>query len=98
MAAGYPLGGGKKPYGYRYVRDHGIGNYVTEPEEKAKFLEARRLFVEEHMSPAEIALTLGFSTEQLVINMLKRRTYLNRLTLNGQEYEGHFEAFITEEQ
>lgn len=98
VAAGYPLGGGKKPYGYRYVQDKGVGNYVTVPEEKVRFLEARRLFVEEHMSPAEIAITLGFSTEQLVINMLKRRTYLNRLTFNGTEYEGRFEAFITEEQ
>jgi hypothetical protein len=73
-------------------------NYVTIPEEKEKFLEARRLFVEEHEAPGQIALKLGFSTEQLVINMLKRRTYLNVISYNGKEYPGHFEAFITEEQ
>lgn len=98
VASGYPLGGGKKPFGYRYVKQNGIGNYETVPEEKAKFLEARRMFVEEHLSPAAIAETLNLSTEQLVIQMMKRRTYLNRLSLNGEEYEGHFEPFITEEQ
>lgn len=98
-ASGYPLGGGGIPYGYYYDKDKDFyGNYVTIPEEKEKFLEARRLFVEEHEAPGQIALKLGFSTEQLVINMLKRRTYLNVISYNGKEYPGHFEAFITEEQ
>ena len=98
-ASGYPLGGGGIPYGYYYDKDKDFyGNYVTIPEEKAKFLEARRLFVEEHMAPNRIADKLGFSTEQLVINMLKRRTYLNVVSYNGKEYPAHFEAFITEEQ
>jgi len=98
-AMGYPLGGGGVPFGYYYDKDKDFyGNYVTIPEEKAKFLEARRLFVEEHESPGQIAIMLGFSTEQLVINMLKRRTYLNVISYNGKEYPGHFEAFITEEQ
>ena len=98
-ALGYPLGGGGIPYGYYYDKDKDLyGNYVTIPEQKEKFLEARRLFVEEHMAPNKIADKLGFKTEQLVINMLKRRTYLNVVTYNGKEYPGHFEAFITEEQ
>lgn len=104
LALGYPMGGGNIPYGYRYIRDKdGYGNYETESEEKAKFLEARRLFVEEHLPPAKIKDMLGFSSEQHVIAMLKRRTYLNvvgYLDDNGNwiEYPAHFEAFITEEE
>ncbi len=100
VASGYPLGGGNVPYGYRYVENtkDKKGNYETIPEQKEKFLEARRLFVEEHLPPSTIAEELNLSTERLVTQMLKRRTYLNILTYNGVEYPGHFEAFITEEQ
>lgn len=100
VASGYPLGGGKIPYGYRYVENtkEKKGNYETIPEQKAKFLEARRLFVEEHKPIGKIAEALGFSNERVVEQMLRRRTYLNILTYNDKEYPAHFEAFITEEQ
>ena len=99
VAAGYPLGGGNKPYGYTYVKGKdGYGNYEEVPEEKAKFYEVRRLFVEEHLSPAVIADRLGLSTEQLVINMMKRRTYMGLIEYQGKEYPGRFPKFITEEQ
>lgn len=104
LALGYPMGGGNIPYGYRYDKEKdGLGNYVTVPEEKAKFLEARRLFVEEHIAPPQIAKKLGFKSDKRIIDMLKRRTYLNVVGYtdtegNWIEYPAHFEAFITEEQ
>lgn len=104
LALGYPMGGGNIPYGYRYDKDKdGFGNYVTVPEEKAKFLEARRLFVEEHLAPPKVAEILGFKSDKRIIDMLKRRTYLNVVGFtdddgNWVEYPAHFEAFITEEQ
>lgn len=99
-ASGYPVGGNGTPYGYEYVcrTKTDKGNYVTIPEQKEKFLEARRLFVEEHMAPAAIAEKLALSSERLVVQMLKRRTYLNLICYNGNEYPGHFEAFITEDE
>lgn len=99
IMSGYPLGGGKIPYGYKYVPNQDkYGNYVAVPEEKEKILEIRRLFVEEHIPPAKIADRLGMTSEALVINILKRRTYLNLIEYKGREYPGKFEAFITEEQ
>lgn len=100
VASGYPLGGGNTPYGYRYIENTKAkkGNYETIPEQKNKFLEARRLFIDEHMPIGKIAEKLGFSNERVVEQMLRRRTYLNVLTHKGNEYPGHFEAFITEEQ
>lgn len=107
IAMGYPRGGGNTPYGYRYVKDKdGYGNYETIPEQKEIFLEARRLFVEEHLPPAKISEMLGLAAEGTVIQMMKRRTYLNvvgyyedpKQKLNYHEFPAHFEAFITEEQ
>lgn len=104
LALGYPMGGGNIPFGYRYDKEKdGFGNYITVPTEKAKFLEARRLFVEEHLAPAKIKDILGFASEQHVIAMLKRRTYLNVVGYfdddhNWIEYPAHFEAFITEDE
>lgn len=100
ITSGYPMGGGNTPYGYKYVeksKDY-KGNYETIPEQKAKVREARRLFVEEHLPPATIQKMLGFTTERLVINILKNRTYLNIIKYKGKEYPGHFEPFITEEE
>ena len=100
IASGYPLGGGMTPYGYRYIENtkDKKGNYETIPEQKEKFLEARRLFVEEHMPIGRISEILGFSNERVVEQMLRRRTYLNVLKYKDKEYPAHFEAFITEEQ
>lgn len=100
VASGYPLGGGRTPYGYKYVENtrEKKGNYETIPEQKEKFLEARRLFVDEHMPIGKIAELLNIKNERVVEQMLRRRTYLNLLSYKGKEYPGHFEAFITEDQ
>ena len=100
VASGYPLGGGRTPYGYKYVENtrEKKGNYETIPEQKEKFLEARRLFIDEHMPIGKIAELLNIKNERVVEQMLRRRTYLNLLSYKGKEYPGHFEAFITEDQ
>lgn len=94
VKSGKPMGGGKAPYGYRYDRESGM--YVVVPEEKEKVCEIFRLYVEEKMSPAKIASLLGFKSERVVSQILKRRTSLGYLPYKGKEYRGNHEPLISE--
>lgn len=76
------------PYGYVYNKDLNQGELVID-EEKANIV--RKVFaeyIENHMSPAAIALKYGFKGERIVVQILERKLYAGFITYNGKEYLG----------
>ena len=90
------LGGGPKPYGYKY--DKNIGKLVVVPEEAEIVREVYRLYIEEHLSPGVIADRFGFKYEQKVTNILKSKLMAGYITFNGEEYPGEHEAIVSLER
>lgn len=93
MAAGYWMGGGNVPYGYRYDRDQGI--LVVKPDEALKIKEIFRLYIEEQMSPQKIADRLGFKSDVIVSAIIRRKSLTGCIIYNGVEYQGKHEAIIS---
>lgn len=87
-------GGGNVPYGYRY--DPKIGTLVVIQEEKEKVQEIFRLYVEEKMPPQKIADRLGFKGDKIITQILKRRSLLGYVSVDGKEYKGLHEPLISE--
>ena len=90
------LGGGPKPYGYKY--DKNSGKLVVVPEEAEIVREVYRLYIEEHLSPGVIADRFGFKYEQKVTNILKSKLMAGYITFNGEEYPGEHEAIVSLER
>lgn len=86
-------GGGNVPYGYRY--DSTEGTLFPIPEEAEKIREIFRLYIEEKMSPAKIAVRLGFKGEKIVTNILKRKSLTGVIIHKGKEYKGNHEPIIS---
>ncbi|MGN1418049.1 MAG: recombinase family protein [Acutalibacteraceae bacterium] len=87
-------GGGNVPYGYRY--DKKSGTLIVVPEEKEKVQEIFRLYVEEKMPPQKIADRLGFKSDKIITQILKRRSLLGYVSVDGKEYKGLHEPLISE--
>lgn len=93
IAAGYWMGGGNVPYGYRYDRDKGI--LIVVPEEADKIKEIFRLYIEEKLSPQKIADRLGFKSDVIVSAIIKRKSLTGCIVYKGIEYPGQHEAIIS---
>lgn len=92
-ASGKWQGGGKPPYGYTY--DVKKGELFVVPEQAAKVREVFRLYIEEKLSPQKIADRLGFTSEKVVTDILKRKLLAGYITRNGEEYLGIHEPIIS---
>lgn len=93
VASGKWMGGGNKPFGYRYEADK--DTLIVIPEEAAKVREVFRLFVEEKLSPQKIADQLGFKGDKVVREILKRKTYAGYICLLDKEFKGIHEPIIS---
>lgn len=91
---GYWMGGSTIPYGYSYDRELGILKVIPEEAEIVK--KAFNLYNKGY-SPQKIADMFGLCSDQLVSNMLTRRTYLGVINYKGQDYPGKHEAIISED-
>lgn len=90
---GYWMGGGRVPFGYYYDRNDGI---LHPKEDEAQTVRtAFNLFIDGY-SCDKIQKILGFKTEVLVRNLLRRKTYIGCIKYNGEEYKGMHEPIVDE--
>lgn len=92
LETGKWMGGGIKPYGYKYNQEKGTLEII--PEEAEKVREVFRLYIEEKKSPAQISDLLEFKGERIVTQILKRKTYTGVMIYNGVEYKGNHKPII----
>jgi site-specific DNA recombinase len=92
LETGKWMGGGIKPYGYKYNSEKGTLEII--PQEAEKVREVFRLYIEEKKPPAQISDLLGFKGERIVIQILKRKTYTGSMIYNGVEYKGNHKPII----
>lgn len=92
VSLGKWMGGGNVPYGYKYDKEQGI--LVVVPEEAQKIKEIFRLYVHEKKSPNKIAKLLGFKSDKIVTQIIKRKSLTGCIIYKGQEYQGSHEAII----
>lgn len=90
------LWSGRNPYGYRYNKE--IGKLETVPEEAAKIKEVFRLYIEEKLSMQQIADRLGFKSDQVVNQILRRKSLTGCITYKDDEFAGEHEAIISLER
>ena len=86
-------GGGKIPYGFRYNRETG----KLEPDENAENVKTMYELYLNGYSTGAIAEMLGFSYDQSVLQILKRRLNYGAVQYNGTVIEGCHEAIIPKE-
>lgn len=72
LKSGKWLGGGNIPYGYYYDKES--GKLQINESEAEKIRELFRLYIDEHMSPNEIAETLDFKSDVIVRNIINRKS------------------------
>lgn len=91
---GYWMGGGRVPWGYYYDRNDG----VLHPDEKQAEMvrKAYEMYVDGY-SYNRIADILGFGQEQIVRNILKRKSNIGIIVYKGEEYKGRHEPIVSEE-
>ena len=94
VESGLWRGGKNPPKGYRY--EPSKNELIIIPEEAERVKQAFELYLS-GKSPAYIANALGFTSDVVVTNMLKKPVYKGYVTLYGKEYKGQHEAIITEE-
>lgn len=87
------MGGGATPYGYRYDRNDGILHII--PEE-AKKVKSAFLMYRDGYSCERIQKILGFHSEKLVSDILRRITYIGKIKYKGKIYQGLHEPIIDE--
>ena len=92
VASGKWPGGGKEPYGYHY--DRKTSSLIVIPEEAAVVKEIFRLYIEEKMAPQKIAVRLGFSGDQAITKILRRKSLTGCIVYKGEEYPDTHEAII----
>lgn len=87
------MGGGRIPYGYRYDRNDGILHII--PEEAEKVRAAFRMYRDGY-SCERIQKILGFHSEKLVSNIIRRITYIGKIQYKGKIYQGLHEPIVDE--
>lgn len=83
---GYWKGGGNPPYGYYYSKE--LNNLAVIPEQAITVKKVFEMYNTTEYSPRLIAEALGLSSDVLVYNILKNRTYLGEITFQGEQYQG----------
>ena len=91
-------GSGSKncPYGYMYDKDLNHHGELIVKEEEADIV--RKIFteyIENHLSPATIALKYGFSGERIVTQILERKLYAGYITYLDKECKGIHSPIIS---
>lgn len=92
---GYWKGGGNAPYGYKYSKETNMLEVI--PEEAVKVQKAFEMYNTMEYSPRLIAEALGFSSDVLVFNILKNRTYIGEITFQGKQYKGLHQRIIEDD-
>ena len=86
------MGGGKLPFGYYYDRNDGI---LHPSEEAEKVREAYRLYLDGY-SCERISKILGLKGDQIVHQILKRKTNIGLIEYRGEVYQGKHEPIVDE--
>ena len=88
-------GGGNPPYGYYYSKE--IRNLAVDPDKAIIVRKIFELYNSMEFSPLKIATVLGLSSDVVVFNVLKNRTYLGEITFKGEQYPGVHQRLISDE-
>lgn len=89
-------GGGNPPYGYFYSKE--IKNLAVDPDKAITVRKVFELYNTMEYSPLKIANVLGLSSDVVVFNILKNRTYLGEITFKGEQYPGVHQRIIDDEE
>ena len=92
---GYWKGGGNPPYGYFYSKE--IKTLAVDPDKAIIVKKVFELYNSMEYSPLRIAHILGLSSDVLVFNILKNRTYLGEITFKGDQYQGVHQRLIEDD-
>ena len=92
---GFWKGGGNPPFGYFYSKE--INNLAVEPDKAIIVQKVFELYNSMKYSPLKIAKILGLSSDVIVFNILKNRTYLGEITFKGEQYQGRHQRIISDE-
>lgn len=92
---GYWKGGGNPPYGYYYSKE--LNNLAVIPEQAITVKKVFEMYNTTEYSPRLIAEALGLSSDVLVYNILKNRTYLGEITFQGEQYQGLHQRIIDDD-
>ena len=90
---GYWMGGGRLPFGYDYDKDLG---YLIKNEDSEKVKKIFELYCEGY-SAQTLANTFGMKYDNLIYNILTRKTYYGIIEYNNEEYQGKHEPIITKD-
>lgn len=93
---GYWKGGGNPPFGYYYSKE--INNLAVDPDKAIIVKKVFELYNTMEYSPLKIAGILGLSSDVVVFNILKNRTYLGEITFKGEQYPGRHQRLIEDEE
>ena len=88
------MGGGRVPWGYYYDRNDGILH--PHPEQAEMVRKAYELYID-GLSCEKIAKILGFKGENVVMNILKRKSNIGMIEYKGEEYKGMHEPIVSKE-
>lgn len=89
-------GGGNPPYGYFYSKE--IKNLAVDPDKALIVQKVFELYNTMEYSPLKIANVLGLSSDVVVFNILKNRTYLGEITFKGKQYQGVHQRLIGDDE
>ena len=92
---GYWKGGGNPPFGYYYSKE--INNLAVDPDKAIIVKKVFELYNTMEYSPLKIAGILGLSSDVVVFNILKNRTYLGEITFKGEQYPGRHQRLIEDD-
>jgi len=87
------MGGGRVPWGYYYDRNDGILHPDKEQAEMVR--NAYKLYLEGYAC-YKIAKILGFKSDVVVMQVLKRKSNIGIIEYKGEEYKGKHEPIIDE--
>lgn len=93
VKSGLWMGGGRIPFGYDYDKESGI---LVKNEDAEKVKKIYSLYLQGY-STYRIAQVLGFSSEQLVKQILHRKNNCGYIIYNDEEFKGKHEPIISEE-
>ena len=87
------MGGGRVPFGYYYDRNDGI---LHPKEDEAEIVrKAYKLYIDGY-SCDRISRILGFKSERIVIQILKRKSNIGMIEYKGETYKGLHEPIVDE--
>lgn len=88
-------GGGNPPYGYFYSKE--LKSLAVDTDKAIIVRKVFELYNSMEYSPLKIANILGLSSDVVVFNILKNRTYLGEITFKGDQYPGVHQRLIEDE-